>query len=140
MEIDESRSLFCREIINALSMRLDKNTAISFVRDVPNARFVLVGLIINFVVVLFVTFAREKLPLLVPLWYGAPAGETQLADRMTLVIPPFIASGVVFFGAIIAKFINDSFLQSVVVGVGVLCTILSTIAVFKIILLVGGLL
>jgi hypothetical protein len=119
-------------------MKIKKNAALLGVEKIFYYKIVVALLGVNMLAVLAVVLLREKLPPSLPLWYGSAAGDKQLAAKTLLVLPPFIAMGIVVLGSVITKFLDDTFLKQVVIGIGILSTILASIAVAEIVVLVGN--
>ncbi len=84
--------------------------------------------LVNILVILGVLFFQSHLPPVVPLFFGLPLGEQQLANSWALIIPPIVA--LAFLGV-------NIFIKQVLLGLTLTTTALSTITVVKIILLVG---
>jgi len=95
-------------------------------------------LLINFLVVVFIFFVMSKLPPVIPLFYGSPEGETQLAPQTFLFIPPLICLVITLVNSMISRLLKDEFLQKVLIGAIYTTTILSTITVVKIVFLIGN--
>ncbi len=94
---------------------------------------------INIFVIIVIFLFSSKLPPIVPLFYGQPQGEEQLANNTLLTLPAILANIFILVNFIIEKTVQDNFLHKVLVGLMVGCTVLSTITIVKIILLVGNL-
>ena len=98
-----------------------------------------VCVVINLLVALGVVLFQNHLPPVVPLFYGRPLGEEQLAQQIFLILPPAIASLLCVLNFLISPIFNDKFLKNMLIGLGVVATLLSSITVIKISLLVGSL-
>lgn len=95
-------------------------------------------LAVNATIILAVFLLSRYIPPVVPLFYGLPQGEEQLASQMSLVYTPLIALFFILFNTIVAQFLVDKFLRSVLKAVYYVITLFSTVTVVKIILLVGS--
>lgn len=93
------------------------------------ANLVFAGLILLF---------RNNIPPTVPLFYGRPRGDEQLAPQIFLLIPPLACVIVAIINGIITYLVEDKFIQKVMLGISFAATLLSTITIIKIILLVGN--
>ncbi len=94
---------------------------------------------VNLLVILLILLLSSKLPPVVPLLYGQPQGDEQLATKYFLLLPAIIASGFVLLNFSLGKLMNDAFLNKVLIALMIGATILSTITTVKIFLLVGNL-
>ena len=103
----------------------------------PHAYFT--TLVFNLFIIALIFLMKPKLPPEIPLFYGRPFGQEQLAQSIQLIIPPVTAFIISFFNTIISVFIKSRFLIQVLLGVTVLTTILAFITVLQIIFLVGSL-
>lgn len=95
-------------------------------------------LAINLVVILLVFAAKSVLPPLVPLFYGLPTGEEQLASSTFLITPALTSIAVVLVNAFLARVVKNNFLQRVLLGISWATAALSTITIIRIIWLVGA--
>lgn len=93
--------------------------------------------IVNILVVIIALFFQSHLPPVVPLFYGMPSGEEQLANQWALIIPPLVALAFLGVNIFITHITKDDFIKQVLLGLTITTTALSTITVVKIILLVG---
>lgn len=81
--------------------------------------------------------AQKNLPPVVPLFYGLPVSQSELAKSILLIIPPIVSCVFIIFNLLIVKTTKDVFLQKVFVGLDVVTIALSGISVLKIIFLIG---
>lgn len=94
--------------------------------------------LVNILTIVSLYINRMKIPPIIPLYYGNPAGAEQLAPYQGLFIPPSFVLVVLLTSILINKAYKDSFLETLLVlNLGVLTT-LSTVTVFRILLLVGN--
>lgn len=80
---------------------------------------------------------RPSLPPQIPLYYGLPWGETQLAKPIELLVPmavATIAAGVI--GELAARLRIEKPLAGMMVGTGVAIQIIAMFAILRIVLLV----
>ncbi len=92
--------------------------------------------IINAIIVAIVLAVQKNLPPIVPLFYGLPEGQGQLATNTTLILPATISSIFTIVNLLISRLTKDNFLEKVFAGLTITTLALSTITVIKIILLV----
>lgn len=106
--------------------------------NIPYSKVVLVSLCLVFVSVLLVLFAQKYLPPEVPLFYGLPKSEEQLAQSTALVIPSFISLAILVLNTTLAYFINDKYIKSLLIFTDLAVVLFSTITTVKIMLLIGS--
>lgn len=85
-----------------------------------------------------VVLLQRSLPPEVPLFYGLPKTEEQIAPSLSLIIPSLAALTIIIINLLISQFIKDEYLKSVLVLVGVAGVFFATITTLKIIFLVGS--
>ncbi|OGM26741.1 hypothetical protein A3D00_00540 [Candidatus Woesebacteria bacterium RIFCSPHIGHO2_02_FULL_38_9] len=103
------------------------------------SKFILASVTVNLITGALVLILLNHIPPQAPIFYGRPQSEKQLADKLTLILPPFISTIFAVVNFFIIKIVKDDFLKKVLMGVTISVTILSTITVVKIIFLVGNL-
>lgn len=80
----------------------------------------------------------SKLPPQVPLFYGLPQTEEQLASAWMLVIPSALAFLMLLGNASLSLFIEGDFLKKALVGASFAVSLFSAVTTLKIIFLVGS--
>ncbi|HEX6976913.1 MAG TPA: hypothetical protein VF185_00955 [Patescibacteria group bacterium] len=93
--------------------------------------------VVNLLIILVILLLQPHLPPVVPLFYGLPYGDEQLANTWALIIPPFVALAFIGANIFISKTSKEEFIKQILVGLTVVVTALSAITVLRIILLVG---
>ena len=101
-------------------------------------KVILFSILLNILVVMLIFILKNKIPPEVPLFYGRPQTEKQLASSLMLSFPPLLSLAFCIINLLISKLIKDEFPQKVLMGISILVTVLSTITVIKIITLVGN--
>lgn len=99
---------------------------------------ILLIFIVNIITIIVVCLQLPKLPPVVPLYYGNPAGEEQLGPVRGLFIPPGFTLVVWVTAVLITKAYKNSFIETLLVLSLCVLTVLSTVTVFKIMFLVGS--
>ncbi len=94
-------------------------------------------IIINILSTIVILITKNHLPPIVPLFYGLPVSESELAPNIALVVPPVIAGGFAGLNLVLNSLFKDKFLEQIFGGLMIATTALSTITLIKIILLVG---
>lgn len=95
--------------------------------------------LLNLGIIGYVIFAQSYLPPRVPLFYGQPRGEAQLASKIMLIVPPLLSQLILVVNTIITVRIKDEFAAKALISFTVLCSIFASISVLKIISIVGSL-
>lgn len=93
-------------------------------------------IIVNIATIAIILIFLQYLPPVVPLLYGLPYGEEQLAVNWALIIPPFVAGSFSAVNLLISQSTKDKFLKEILIGLTIVATSLSLITVLKIIFLV----
>jgi len=105
---------------------------------VPFSKQIIIFLLINLAMILLLGFSILILPPQIPLFYGLPDGDEQLAENWLITLPNFIALLTVFINSLLATKIKDEYIKKVIVITGFVVTIFAIITVFKILFLVGN--
>lgn len=106
--------------------------------QIPYKTCVYTAFAINILVIILIFVLKKHLPPQVPLYYGLARGEQQLAENIGLSFPSLISSLILVTNLTLAYLLKDNFLQKILVISGLASSILATIAVTKIIFLVGS--
>lgn len=93
----------------------------------------------NLLLMITIILLQKLIPPVVPLLYGKPTGEEQLTSRANLLIPPVLAIATNIINLALIQILKDNFLQKILLSLGFILTILSTITTLKIIFLIGNL-
>ncbi|KKU10695.1 MAG: hypothetical protein UX13_C0005G0008 [Candidatus Woesebacteria bacterium GW2011_GWB1_45_5] len=103
---------------------------------VPLRGFVYTAVALNLITTLTVVLFRNSLPPVVPVLFGKPTGESQLVPTLGLLIAPAVSILIVILNSTVAILSRDAFLKKILVIAAFLASILTTIAVFRVVLLV----
>jgi hypothetical protein len=106
-------------------------------KDLPLKECVFISLITNFVVALGIVAVHGLTPPVVPLFYGLPQGSAQLTPSYGLLLAPATGLVVTIVNLVIARLTNDVFFKKTLIISSLFITGLVTIAVIKIVFLVG---
>lgn len=126
---------------NRNKLKLKSNPLMSLPKNVFNKRNfpyllpTLIVLLINIAIIITIILISKKLPPQVPLYYGFPRGERQLATPLALILPVAISSLFVTLNTTFAYFTKPVFLKNILVFGAFFASFLSAITVIKIILL-----
>ena len=110
---------------------------VSFFSEIPFRNLVVISLIGNLATLAFVIIIQNHLPPQIPLFYGLPKTEEQVATSISLVIPGILATSIILINLLISQITNDDYLKKILILTGVVSAFLSTITTLKIIFLVG---
>lgn len=97
------------------------------------------SLIIDSVVLALSLLSRLTLPPQIPLFYGFPQTEAQLAPSILIILPSLVAIILTILNALIALNLESVYLKKVLAFTSLSFTILAFIATYKIVFLVGSL-
>lgn len=107
-------------------------------KDIPNKNYIYMSLAL----IIFTSGAtfllRNRIPPQVPLYFGLAEGEQQLGSDKSLFIPPLVSLVVVGINLFISFWVNSNFARQILIFSGFFVSLLSFVAVFKIIFLVGN--
>jgi len=104
-------------------------------KNIPYIYLTLTILLINVAFVVSILLLSKKLPLQVPLYYGLPRGELQLASPVALVLPLLFSSTFITLNSILAYFAKSIFLKKALVIGSLFTSLLSIVTITKIVLL-----
>lgn len=90
------------------------------------------------VTIIFGLLSNIILPPVIPLFYGLPQTNAQLANGFAIVIPATISIVFTLLNAVISINSNSMYVKKVLAVSTILICILATITTFKIIFLVGS--
>lgn len=104
----------------------------------PLSQLIISTAITNLIIILLGLVSRILLPPQIPIFFGLPQTEEQLATSLFIIIPPSISLVFVVINSILAINIDSNYIKKSLAFGSLAITILSTIAVLKIIFLVGS--
>jgi uncharacterized protein YqhQ len=102
-------------------------------------KFFKVSLFLGLVSILLALLAQKILPPQIPLFYGLPESEGQLASALQLIIPGVFSLTITVFNFGLLTLVKDNFLQKALLLASLLAGIFALITTIKIIFLVGSL-
>ncbi len=105
----------------------------------PLKDLVVASVLVNILIILIVLLSQRWLPPQVPLFYGKPSGEEQLASSLTLTLPSIVSLLILLINVSLATFLKDEFLRKTLVLSAAVATFFAAITTVKIIFLVGNL-
>ncbi len=107
-------------------------------RVVAYKRSVIVVLVLQLLTLIFVFWAQNYLPPMIPLLYGQPSGAEQLVTKRTLFALPLLTLSLFIASTFIMEWIKDRFIDQILIGTSFIISLLSLFAAYKIIFLVGS--
>ncbi len=96
-----------------------------------------VSLILGFLGIIVGLLFQFVLPPEIPLFYGLPQTEDQLAPKIMIVIPSLIAIFVVIINSVLTTRIDNIFLIKSLWVASISVSLLSVVTIIKIVFLVG---
>lgn len=97
-----------------------------------------ISFFINLIFILFGLASTFILPPEIPLFYGLPKNSAQLAKSLYIIIPAAVSMVITIVNAVISINIESQYLKRTMAFASLSVTILSVIATYKIIFLVGS--
>lgn len=82
--------------------------------------------------------AQLILPPEIPLFYGQPQNEEQLAKSIFIILPSVVSLFIAILNAYISTLIESTYLKKVLSLISISISILAAVTTFKIIFLVGN--
>ncbi|MFH1863384.1 MAG: hypothetical protein ABIJ85_00525 [bacterium] len=113
------------------SISLDKESSVL-------KNFFIYSLSINVLAIASVFIGQSFLPPQVPLYYGLPEGESQLANSLGLVIPSTVSLLILTVNFILIKMLKEDYLKKILATVSLVASVFAIITTIKIIFLVGS--
>ena len=104
----------------------------------PLSRLIIATIITNLILILVGLVSKIILPPEIPIFFGLPQNKEQLGPSILIVMPPIISLFFVFINSILAVKIESNYVKKSLAFGSLAITLLSTIAVLKIIFLVGS--
>lgn len=118
----------------SLSFKLNKSSSSA----APLKKITIASIALSAASIALVSLLQKNLPPQVPLFYGLAEGEEQLATPILLIIPASISLIIIFVNSLISHLWKNEFLQEALIFAALAVSVLSAIATFKVILLVGS--
>lgn len=94
--------------------------------------------VLQILAVIVIVINKPNLPPVVPLFYGMPTGSQQLAPVNYLFLLPGLTLGIMAIAAVMAQYVHDKFIDTIMIGVMVIANILSLFSLLKILSIVGS--
>lgn len=94
---------------------------------------------ISLTVIVVGLVVQKALPPQVPLFYGLPESDKQLAPSLAIILPSFLSLLLSLINTTLACVVKEDFLKKVLIIAAFICTLLTAITTIKIIFLVGSL-
>jgi len=104
----------------------------------PYISLLYTSIVLNVSVILGILSLKMFIPPEVPLFYGLPEGQAQVASREELIIPSMVSLMVTLINISLASLLQNEFLKRSLIIVSLVIALLSLITTFEIVLLVGS--
>lgn len=104
----------------------------------PLKNLFVISIILNLLFIFIGLVSTLILPPQIPLFYGLPKNSSQLANSLSIIIPSSAAMIMIIINAIVSINLDSQYLKRVMAFASLSVTILSIIATYKIIFLVGS--
>ncbi len=107
--------------------------------NLPFKNYIIASFLINLVIILSIlVLGKFILPPEVPLFYGLPQGQDQIADSLLLIIPSIVSVVIIVTNSFLAYITKDSFIKKSLILAGVLSVLFPLATTLKIIFLIGS--
>ena len=121
---------------NRLSnFRFIKKTEVNL-EKIPLVKLVYLSILLTIVTIFIVFLFQKNLPPEIPLFYGSPEGQEQLASTLGLAIPSIVSLVMIVFNTLISFLLEKRVLKQALSLTSFATSIFATITTFKIIFLV----
>jgi hypothetical protein len=111
---------------------------LKFVDTVPFKNLAIAALFANILLMIAILLIQPLLPPQIPLFYGLPEGNEQLAPSLQLILPSLLSLFVLIVNILISHFSKEEFLKKTLIIAAVAITAFSVITSLKIVFLVGN--
>ncbi len=105
---------------------------------IPFKDFVIASVFVNILMIVIVLLSQRWLPPQVPLFYGKPSGDEQLASSLALTLPSIVSLLILLIDVAFAVVLKDEFLRKTLILAAIVTTFFAAITTIKIIFLVGS--
>lgn len=116
---------------------LSKNKIVN-ISKLPHLQLIYYSIVTNVIVILGVLLLKKYIPPEIPLYYGLPEGNNQIATAEELIIPSMAALVIILINISIASVIQNEYLKRALIIVSLVITLLSLITTLEIVFLVGS--
>jgi hypothetical protein len=120
-------------------IRYQPKNKLENITKLPFLKLVYLSIAINVVVIVAVLVFKKYIPPQVPVFYGLPEGENQLANMEELIIPSMASLLVILINISLASLLKNDYLKRTMIIVSLTISLLSLITTLEIVFLVGSL-
>lgn len=106
------------------------------IENIPFKNPLIAAVSANIIIILIILLLQVFFPPQVPLLYGLPEGEAQLASSLSLTLPSLISLIIIAVNVFISYLLKDEFFKKVLTITAIGLTIFSATTTIKIILLI----
>lgn len=106
-------------------------------KDLPYKGCIYLSVFLNAASIVVILILKGNLPPVVPILYGLPVGTEQLTPTLGLLLAPLAGFIITAINTLISLFSKNVFLKRFLIISSAFVSLLLTIAIVKIILLVG---
>lgn len=108
------------------------------VESLPFGKFITLSILVNIFIIVASFLINGFMPPQIPLFYGLPQSELQLASSWLLFLPSAISLLIIIFNIVLSFNIENEFLKKTLLLSSIAVTFFSAITTLKIIFLVGS--
>lgn len=104
--------------------------------QIPYKNYVVAAAVVSVATILIVILVSGILPPQIPLFYGLPESEEQLAPTLGLIIPGVIALAICGINVALAMLLEDEFLKKTLIASSFVASFFAAVTTLKIIWLI----
>lgn len=108
------------------------------VSKLPFLKLIYISILLNVMTMLVILFLKKQIAPEIPLFYGLPEGNSQIATNEELIIPSMISLLVILTNITISAVLQNEFLKKVLIIVSLIITLLSLTTTLEIFFLIGN--
>jgi len=108
------------------------------VSKLPFLKLIYLSIFLNVFTMLGILLLKKNISPELPLFYGLPEGESQIASNEELIIPSMISLLVILINITISSVLQNEFLKRVLIIVSLIITLLGLTTTLEIFFLIGS--
>jgi hypothetical protein len=107
-------------------------------KKLPLSKLYISSFVISISSIAFGLVFQFLLPPEIPLYYGLPQTEGQIAPSITIILPSMVSIFIIFINTLIAIKVSSNYLKKILSFTSLAVSVLAIITTFKICFLVGS--
>jgi hypothetical protein len=119
-------------------VRFSAKSKMANIAKLPFLKLIYVSIAINVATIIGILSFKRFIPPEIPLFYGLPEGNAQVATNEELIIPSMVSLLVVLINISLSSLIQNEYLKRTLIIVSLIISLLSLITTLEIAFLVGS--